>query len=448
MGETAKLPDGSMFEFWEDETVYDIVLHVNSTHPDADDRNAGTLKAPLKTIQAAAERAVPGTRVLIHGGEYREWVHPVCGGINASHMISYEAYGDGEVVIKASEKVENFRPSNGWRLYNNFGKKKEEAKIKVWEYCLEPNLFLGYNPFCAVNILHDRLFIEYDKTDMTTYLNRRGMVFCDGKPLTQVSLCNGLGEKDGTYWVEANGQRVHFRLWNDEDPADHRIEVTCREQCFAPDEPFLSYIKVKGLTCAHAATGAPVPQRGAISCYRGHHWIIEDCTVDWSNGVGIDVGNECWHHEMIPGQKIGYSVIRNQTKEKFYEKLNMEYQKERNHDKWHPCTHLIKKDGKYYVYYRSGKNVYKWSVQYLEDQQIIELQHVWNIADYVMWIPLAAMDVFFASFCVFNKLWQYIPVLCMVIAVLEFLPYYVFVARLGENVVTKYIISCLEDKDL
>ena len=106
---------------------------------------------------------------------------------------------------------------------------------------------------------------------------------------------------------------MHFRLWNDEDPADHRIEVTCREQCFAPDEPFLSYIKVKGLTCAHAATGAPVPQRGAISCYRGHHWIIEDCTVDWSNGVGIDVGNECWHHEMIPGQKIGYSVIRNCT---------------------------------------------------------------------------------------------------------------------------------------
>ena len=57
-GGNSKLPDGSMFEFWEDETVYDIVLHVNSTHPDADDRNAGTLKAPLKTIQAAAERAV------------------------------------------------------------------------------------------------------------------------------------------------------------------------------------------------------------------------------------------------------------------------------------------------------------------------------------------------------------------------------------------------------
>ena len=42
-------------------------------------------------------------------------------------------------------------------------------------------------------------------------------------------------------------------------------------------------------------------------------------------------------------------IQTNQTKEKFYEKLNMEYQKERNHDKWHPCKHLIKKDWKYYV---------------------------------------------------------------------------------------------------
>ena len=65
-----------------------------------------------------------------------------------------------------------------------------------------------------------------------------------------------------------------------------------------------------------------------------------------------------------------------------------------------------------------------------------------------MWIPLAAMDVFFACFFVCSINYGSIYQICMVIAVLEFLPYYVFVARLGENVVTKYIISCLEDKDL
>ena len=136
-------------------------------------------------------------------------------------------------------------------------------------------MFRGYNPFCAVNIIHDRLFIEYAKTDMTTYLNRRGCIFCDGEPLEQMPLYHMLGEKDNTYWVEANGQTVHFRLKGDADPADHRIEVTVREQCFAPRKPFVSYIQVKGLICEHAATGAPVPQRGAISSFRGHHWL--DC---------------------------------------------------------------------------------------------------------------------------------------------------------------------------
>jgi hypothetical protein len=73
---------------------------------------------------------------------------------------------------------------------------------------------------------------------------------------------------------------------------------------------FSIYIKLKGITCAHAATGAPVPQRGAISLNRGHHWIIEDCTIDWSNGVGIDIGNECWHHKMDDEQVLGYDIIR------------------------------------------------------------------------------------------------------------------------------------------
>jgi hypothetical protein len=38
--------------------------------------------------------------------------------------------------------------------------------------------------------------------------------------------------------------------------------------------------------------------------------VIEDCEVSWSNAVGIDVGNECWHHEFVPGQQVGHSVVR------------------------------------------------------------------------------------------------------------------------------------------
>ena len=308
---SAILPDGSTFEFWEKDPEWTRELFVSNTDPAASDGNDGSAEKPFRTIGKAAAVATPGTRIRIHAGIYRECVRPEQGGTGPEHMISYEAYGDGDVVIRASEEVTEFKKSEGWMMFRGFGPTSEKEDIQIWEYDLDPDLFRGYNPFCAVNILHDRLFIEYDKTDMTPYLNRRGCVFCDGKPLKQVALYNGMGQEDGTYWVEANGMKVHFRLACDKDPKDHRIEVTVREQCFAPEKEFLNYIRVKGLKCEHAATGAPVPQRGAISAHRGHHWIIEDCEVNWSNGVGIDVGHECWHHTHTADETIGYSVIRN-----------------------------------------------------------------------------------------------------------------------------------------
>jgi len=307
---SALLPDGSSFEFWEKDPVWTRELFVSASDPNASDENDGSEARPFRTIGRAAALAEAGTRVRIHAGVYRECVSPARGGTDPEHMISYEAFGDGEVILSASEPVTDFIPSEGWML-NRGWTAAQPAEVRVWEYDLSPDLFRGYNPFCAVNILHDRLFIEYDKTDMTTYLNRRGCVFCDGVPLKQVPLYNGMASEEGTYWVEANGMKVHFRLPGDDDPKHHRIEVTVREQCFAPEKPFLNYIRVKGLICEHAATGAPVPQRGAISAHRGHHWIIEDCEVNWSNGVAIDVGHECWHHTHTPGEIVGWSVVRN-----------------------------------------------------------------------------------------------------------------------------------------
>ena len=304
-----RLPGGQRFAFWEREQTYTKEYHVNPAHPNASDENDGSADHPLRTIQAAADRVGPGERVWIHGGVYRECVRPRRGGEGPDRMVCYEAFGDGDAVIKASVEAKEFRPSVGWERTPH-GAPPAPDSVRIWETRLNPEEFKGYNPFCAVNILHDRLFIEYDKTDMTPYLNRRGMVFCDGKPLRQVALYNQMTQTPGSYWVEANGQTVHFRLADDGDPQYHVIELTCREQCFAPETPFLSYIKVKGLVCAHAATGAPVPQRGSISCFRGHHWVIENCVIDWSNAVGIDVGNECWHHTIEENQIIGHTVVR------------------------------------------------------------------------------------------------------------------------------------------
>lgn len=306
---SALMPNGSYFPFWEDETEYKTILYVDGGHAAADDSNPGTEEKPYKTINAAAQVAGPGTKVLIKGGVYRESVHPANGGTGKDGMVCYQAAEGEEVIIKASVVVDNFQPSVGWRKHG-MREAPPKEEINIWMIELDPEDFKGYNPFGMVNIIHDRLFIEYGKTDMTSYLNRRGMIFIDGQPLKQVPLFNLMSKEPGTYWVEANGMKLHFRMPDNGSPAGHTIELTNREQCFAPKEPFLSYIHVKGLTCAHAAMGAPVPQRGAISCYRGHHWIIEGCTVDWANTVGIDCGNECWHHEPIEGQLLGYHIIR------------------------------------------------------------------------------------------------------------------------------------------
>ena len=124
---TAVLPDGRMFEFWEVEPKYEREIHVNNRHPDASDDNDGTIDRPLRTINAAAQIATPGTRVLIHGGVYRETVHPAMGGTGPDRMISYEAYQGEEVIIKASVEVKEFKPSVGWRFWRD----SEESQIPL-----------------------------------------------------------------------------------------------------------------------------------------------------------------------------------------------------------------------------------------------------------------------------------------------------------------------------
>ncbi len=36
----------------------------------------------------------------------------------------------------------------------------------------------------------------------------------------------------GKVWIEPNGMTLHIRLANDDDPANHVIEITTRSRCF------------------------------------------------------------------------------------------------------------------------------------------------------------------------------------------------------------------------
>ena len=306
-----KLADGSDFIMWEKPLEFSKTYYVDNKAENADDDGPGTYERPFRTIGKAAAVLQPGERVIIREGVYRECVRPRFGGTSPENMISYEAAEGEKVIVKGSVVLDDkWEASRGWSL--SFHGEKVEGNPKIWMRKLEPGLFEdGYNPFAIATILHDTSCLYYDEKTIDPVLSyRRGMVYVDGKRLKQVRKYRELAKEKGAFWIEENGLCLHVRFEDDGSPEDHTIEITTKEQVFVPEEPYLGYIRVKGITFEFAGNGNPVPQKGLVSTYRGHHWIIEDCVIRHANSVGIDAGNECWNAPPPP-EEFSYHIIRN-----------------------------------------------------------------------------------------------------------------------------------------
>ena len=87
-----------------------MIYHVSK---DGYDNNSGGELAPLKTINRAAALAQAGDTVVVHEGEYREWVTPARGGLNENTRITYTAADGERVVIKGSEIVTDWTHVKG-----------------------------------------------------------------------------------------------------------------------------------------------------------------------------------------------------------------------------------------------------------------------------------------------------------------------------------------------
>ena len=305
--DTETLPSGARFAFWDDATVYRTIYHVDQQHPAASDDNPGTAALPFRTINAAARRLQPGEKVVIHAGLYRECVRPARGGAGPEAMIAYEAVSGERVVVRGSEAwTPAARPSAGYSL-------PETARpAPIWMAELPAVFTDSYHPFLLRNA-YDYLEQYGDLSNnrfLRRALQRRGTVFVDGAPLEQVYRFRDLADRDGAFWVEEPGRRLHVRLPGDADPTGYRLEVTAREQIFAPLEFGLGYLRVSGLVFEHAADGLPVPQRAAVSTMRGHHWIVENCEVAGANACGLDIGAQTWD-ATLPDPTGGHIISGN-----------------------------------------------------------------------------------------------------------------------------------------
>lgn len=308
---TYLLPDGNEYVSWEVPVTYLKTYYVDNRNPNASDNNDGTQERPFLTISKAAEVLQPGERVVINSGVYREQIRPRRGGTAADKLISYEAAPGAKVIVKGSvvASKEKWQKSSGYRAGR--GRSPEDQTV-IYQYDLEEIDFKGYNPFGLVNLLHDdRSYFPWDngRVQIKPHFLRRGMIFVDGNKLKQVEFYSELSANESAFWVEENGLTVHVRLKDNANPANHETEFVIREHVFAPKERFLGYIRVKGITFEHGASGFPIPQKGLVSTNRGNHWIIEDCVIRHANSLGLDIGGETWIADR-PATAVGSHIIR------------------------------------------------------------------------------------------------------------------------------------------
>ena len=90
----------------------------------------GSKHRPFKTIQAAADIAMPGDKVRVFPGIYRENVNPKHAG-TADQRIAYEAVEPLKAIITGAEVVK------GW----------EKTADGIWQVKIPNSMFSERNPY-------------------------------------------------------------------------------------------------------------------------------------------------------------------------------------------------------------------------------------------------------------------------------------------------------------
>lgn len=260
------------------------------------DRNAGTRSSPWRTIRRSTVQGVlrPGDVVIIREGVYRESISPQEAG-EPGRRLTFAAYPGERVVISGADLA-----NDGWTPAGS-------AWRRPWTVPLPavPNQgTLDQRP-------------EF----------RREMVIVDDSVLIPVYMFEDL--VPGTFFVEGADTApvaVFVRLPGDAAPSGHVIELGRRGALFLPKGATESWCgahfgwyRLVGLTFRHAVNNAN--WAAVCSGYEGS--LLEENTVEWTNGTGIDLqgynnvvrGNRANDNGMrgLGGRCTGCSIEYNET---------------------------------------------------------------------------------------------------------------------------------------
>jgi alpha-N-arabinofuranosidase len=245
-------------------------FHVSTTGDDAAD---GSAAKPLRTIQAAADRAQPGDVITVREGVYRERIDPPRGGESDAKRIIYQAAPGAKVVIKGSEIVK------GWQKVGD----------DTWRVILPNKFFGGFNPY--VDLIRGDWFNPLGREHHT------GAVYLNGHWLTEAAKPDELSKaagKNPLWFATVDGENTTITAqFPGIDPNPEGIEINVRQAVFYPRKTGRNFITVRGFTLEHAATNWAPPtaeQVGLIGSHWSKGWIIEDNTIRYSACTGVTLG--------------------------------------------------------------------------------------------------------------------------------------------------------------
>ncbi|MFZ0531485.1 MAG: right-handed parallel beta-helix repeat-containing protein, partial [Propionicimonas sp.] len=280
------------------------------------DRADGSPEDPFRTISKAAATAQAGDTVLVHAGEYREWVKPARGGLSDTRRITYAAAPGEHVVIKGSEQITGWEQLDGavWRVRipaATFGGFNPYAETVDGDWVVYPTpqsprkhlgeVYLNGRSFYEVHTVEDVAAQRTPRTELVDDWTRATVAVADPDQTTYVWYAE-VDDEGTTIWANFCGA----------DPNQELVEINVRRSVFYPVEQHLDYITVRGFELAHAAcpwTPPTADQPGLIGPNWAKGWIIEDNTIHDAKCSAISIGKEAstgHNYATERGDKPGY----------------------------------------------------------------------------------------------------------------------------------------------
>ncbi len=249
--------------------------YVDAQNPVASDNSPGTEAVPWETITKACRAAQAGDTVLIKAGTYREALMPKNSG-KPGAPITFQAYPGDFVMIKGSKKITGFTKEGDhlWvkRPWNQEKRQWDDSMKAISDApygrsARQEEIFVNERPLAWVpsraELVPGSLVWDYEAKELVIYpyapivdLNAQLVEL----PVLPHILC--LWQDDIRGWEALRRDPDLY------DPARH---------------PANHYIHIKDLHFRHAAhtlnrTGVRLD---------GDHWLLEDCTVEYMNCIGI-----------------------------------------------------------------------------------------------------------------------------------------------------------------